>query len=109
MFKIIDRPEFTHTVPVMVPSDGGHREESLKTRYRVLSNDQAESFQLNTTEGLMGFLKETIVSLDDLVDAAGKPVAYSLDVRDQVLGLPYARLALLRGYMTAVTKARVGN
>lgn len=106
MFNITAQPEFSHVIPVLVPCDGGHREETLRARFRVAGTDDQD---LTTHEGVLGFLKAVIVSLDDLVDAAGAPAAYNDAVRDQVLALPYVRLALLRGYMSAVTKAKLGN
>jgi hypothetical protein len=109
MFKIIQTPEFTHAVPVQVPADGGHREEVLKARFRVLSGEGCDVFALKTNEDITGFLARAVVGLEDIVDEAGAPVPYCDAVRDQVLALPYARAALLRAYIAAVTKARTGN
>jgi hypothetical protein len=109
MFKIIDNPEFTHDVTVMVPVDGGHEEQTFKARYRILSDEDQDGFDVSTTDGLKGFLKKTLVALDDLAGSDDKPIEYNDAVRDHILSLPYARLALLRTYMTAVTKARAGN
>ncbi len=109
MFKIIQNPEFTHAVPVQVPADGGHREEVLKARFRVLSGEGDDVFALKTNDEIMAFLGRAVVGLEDIVDDDGKPVPFSDAVRDQVLALPYARAALLRAYITAVTKARAGN
>lgn len=106
MFNITAQPEFSHVVAVLVPCDGGHREETLRARFRVVSTDETDT---STMEGIEAFLKSVIVSLDELVDGGGEPVLYNNAVRDQVLALPYARLALLRAYMTAITKAKLGN
>ena len=109
MFKIAANPEFSHTVPILVPTDGGHREESLRARFRVIGSEALDSFQLTSTGEVLTFLREVLVSLDDLADAAGNPVPYNDEVRDQVLQLPYVRLALVRSYMSAITKAKAGN
>lgn len=109
MFRIVENPEFTHTVPVPVPSDGGHREETMRVRYRVISDELADSFDLQEPAGVKDFLRAVIVRIDDLVGGDNKPLEWSADLREVVFGLPYARLALLRGYMTAVVKTRLGN
>ncbi len=109
MFRIVENPEFTHTVPVAVPSDGGHREETMRVRFRVIADELADSFDLQDPVGVKDFLRAVIVRIDDLVGGDNKPLDWSVDLRELVLGLPYARLALLRGYMTAVVKTRLGN
>ena len=109
MFKIAPAPEFTHKVPVLVPVDGGHREEVLSVRYRVIPSEQMEAFDGRNTEEFKVYLRSIVVSLNDLVDAADKPVAYTDQVREVVFDLPYARLAIARAYSAALTKARLGN
>lgn len=109
MFKIIENPTFTHTVRVMVPIDGGHREETLKATYKVLTTDEVNGYDLSDSASSRDFLRTALVKLDDIADADGKPIPYSDEVRDQVLALPYARIALGRGYFEAVSKARTGN
>ncbi|MDZ4136033.1 MAG: hypothetical protein U1D06_10655 [Paracoccaceae bacterium] len=106
MFKLVARPEFTHTVAVMVPIDGGHREESFTARFRLTEDEDA---RVDTFDGTVTWLREIIISLGDLVDEAGKAIPYSDEVRDRVLALPYARIALARTYFAAVGKARLGN
>ena len=106
MFTVTNSPTFTHPVPVMVPVDGGHEEQTLKATFKVVL---VKVQDLSTPEGTLAFLKEILVSLDDICDENAKPIAYSDKVRDQMLALPYVRLALTQTYMAAVTKARVGN
>ena len=109
MFKIVENPELTHTVGVLVPTDGGHREETMKVRYRVISDERANSYDLQDSEGMKNFLRDVIVEITDLVGGDKQPLTWSVDLREVILGLPYARLALLRGYMSAVVKTRLGN
>ena len=109
MFKICEKPEFTHKVTVLVPVDGGHKEEAFSARFQVLPSDKTESFNLQNTDELKGFLREALVGMEDLANADGMPLAYNDEVREAVLDLPYARLGLLRTYMTAISKARMGN
>lgn len=109
MFKVTDNPTFTHEVKVMVPADGGHREESLKATYRVLPIDEMRKFALDTPQGGTEFLRAVILKLDDLVGEDKKPITYNDDVRDRVLALPYCRAALAQGYFDAVSSAKAGN
>lgn len=106
MFKLVTRPEFTHPVTVMVPIDGGHREESFTVRFRLTEDENA---RIDTFDATIIWLRDIIVSIGDLVDEAGTAIPYSDEVRDRVLALPYARIALTRAYFAAVGKARVGN
>lgn len=109
MFKIIDNPEFTHEVKVMVPVDGGHEEQTFRARFRLVDEGEVDPLKARTAEEFVAFLKRAIVGLEDLVDAAGKPLPYSDALRDRLIALPFIRVALTRTYLAAVTKAREGN
>jgi hypothetical protein len=109
MFKVLSEPTFTHSVDVMVPSDGGYRKETLKATYKVIAASSVANHDLSSPEGTLAFLQQAVVKLDDIADEAGAPITYSDAVRDQVLDLPYARRALMEGYLAAVTKAKAGN
>ncbi len=109
MFKIVDRPEFTHDVAVMVPSDGGFTEETFKARFRVLSPEKGDVFALKNLAEIKTFLTDAIVSFEDVVGPDDKPVPFSDALRDQMLALVYVRTALMRTYVDAISKARAGN
>jgi hypothetical protein len=109
MFKIISKPEFTHEVKVMVPVDGGHEEQSFKGRFVALSDVEMESFDLNLSEGQKDFMRAAWVGASDLVSADGEPVEFNDNVKEQMLGWTFCRVALLRTYSSAMAKARVGN
>lgn len=112
MFKLSTDPRFTHTVKVQVPVDGGHKEQSFKATFRVLPLDQLkaaddeagdeQAYQETT-------LRKVIVGLDDLVDDADQPIDYSDAIRDQLIGVPYVRIALMQTYIRAITKVKAGN
>lgn len=109
MFTISDNPTFKHAVKVQVPVDGGHKEETIQATYKVLPVEKAESYDLSRPADALAFLQTALVHLDDLVDVNKQPVPYSDELRDRVLSLPYARLALANGYFEAVARARLGN
>jgi hypothetical protein len=108
MFKIIANPTFTHPVKVQVPIDGGHREESFRATFRVVDAD-ADERDLGSAAGSTAFLRDTVIGMEELVDADGKSVDYSDELRDQLLKLPFVRAALARTYFLAVSKVAAGN
>lgn len=108
MFNVITIPTFTRDVPVSVPSGDGFKEDSLKATFCVRPDDEA-SFDANSPEDIKRFLRDIIVKLDDLVDDAGNPVSYNDEIREQLLSLPYVRIALLRTYTRAQIKVLAGN
>jgi len=107
MFTVTTDPQFTHDVKVQVPVDGGHKEQSFKTRFRVIPIEELED--LATIEGQTLALKRVIVSMDELEDDQKRTVSYSDEIRDQLIGVPYVRIALIRTYREGITKARPGN
>lgn len=109
MFKIVKNREFTHSVPVMVPSDGGHTEETLRCRYRAVAQSDLMEFDLATADGTMGWLRSVCVSFDDVVDEAGAPIPMSDQLRDDLLSVSFIQIALIRHYTLAMSKARLGN
>jgi hypothetical protein len=109
VFNVVTKPTFTRDVPVSVPSGDSFKEESLKATYSVLSDTDRDAFDLATTEDVKAFLREIIVSLDDLADENGQPVTYSPAILEDLLGLGYVRLALLTTYTRAQVKAVTGN
>jgi hypothetical protein len=110
MFKIVANPTFSTKVVAQVPGeDGEFREEDFRARFNVVPAGEMAGFDLASPAGTYDFLKRAIVSLDELVDGDGRPLAYSPEIGEQVLALPYARLALARAYLGGVTKARTGN
>lgn len=107
MFKVIQHPTFRTVAKVQVPTEEGIVEQSFGVRFRV-SAEIAEA----GAEGGLPWLKEHILSLDDLCDEAGAPLAYSESLRDQLLAQPYVRVALFAAYFDAtsgVKAARRGN
>ncbi|MEA3265209.1 MAG: hypothetical protein U9R07_17190 [Pseudomonadota bacterium] len=112
MFKLSADPRFTHEVKVQVPVDGGHKEQSFKATFRVLPLDQltAEDEDASSDDqSQVNTLRKVVVGLDDLVDDAGEPVPYSDEIRDQLIGVPYVRIALMQTYIRAITKVKAGN
>ena len=109
MFNVDANPEFTHTVRVQVPVDGGHEEQTFKARFRLVEDDVNESVNFNRPSEIIEYLRTIIVSFDDLADKDKKPIQYNDSVRDQMLKMAHVRIALLRTYRDARSKERLGN
>ncbi|NCP19070.1 MAG: hypothetical protein GW855_07925 [Erythrobacter sp.] len=109
MFKIIEDVTFTRPITAYRPQGEGQVEEKFTATFRVIPPDEADDFNLLSTEGATEFLKRVIVRLDDIGDAEGKPVEYTEGVRDQVFRLPWARGPLARTYFEEVRGAKAGN
>jgi hypothetical protein len=102
MFKVNTSETFKRKIVAKVPVDGGFRDDWFGATFRVLPLDEANSFDLATTEGTTGFLQATIVELHDIADADGNDLPYSDAVRDQVLQLPFVRRVLADAYLSAI-------
>jgi hypothetical protein len=108
MFVIDAAPTFTRTVDVKVPKGEGFETQSFQATFRVIEETEAET-TIGDTEPVKDMLRARIVSMDDLADANGKKVPYSETVREQVLNLPYVRLALIAVYNRALFGEIAGN
>lgn len=109
MFVVEEAPTFRHTVTADVPIDGGFAKQTFGVTYRLIESEKAEEFDLSTRQGSDEFLRAIIAELHDLVDANKNTIPYSDAVRDQVIGLPWARRAIVRGYLKAAGTAIEGN
>jgi hypothetical protein len=102
----VEHPEFSHEVAVMVPVDGGHREERFRARFRVTDRDDHD---LTTEAGTTAFLRAAVIGAEDLVAADGAPLPWSDAVRDWLVTTPFTRVALLAAYFSATAKVRAKN
>jgi hypothetical protein len=109
MFKLVANPTFKHTVPVMVPVDGGHKEQTLSVTFRALSGDEVAKFDLDTKDGSDQFLQAVVAKIDDVEDEQGKAVEYNDELRDRLFAQPYVRTAIFNSYRAAMGKAKTGN
>lgn len=107
MFKVSKEPRFTHEVKVMVPTDGGFEVQSFKATFRVIDVEKLSDVQ--DESGQKGVLQQVIAGMDELIGDDGQPLPYSDELRDQLIGVPYVRIALFTAYLRGVTKAPEGN
>ncbi|MEL7113978.1 MAG: hypothetical protein AAGP08_00055 [Pseudomonadota bacterium] len=107
-FKIVKDLTFTRNVPVHIPTDDGHREQTLRTKFRVLE-DESDQVSLIDNPGNKAFIKKIVVEFSDVEGADGKARPHSDALVDELLGLPFVRAALVSMYFREITKVQAGN
>jgi len=105
MFKIVQNPTFKHPVKIRVPVDGGFANQEFTATFRVEPWDEVKALDSDPA----GQLRRVFVGWEGITDDGDKPIPYSDAVRDQLIGLLYVRVALLRTYVEAITGAARGN
>lgn len=110
MFKITTSHAFTHTVKVQTPIDDDQfREDTFQARYKMLSSEDVEAFDISTDKGTKDFLRAVVLSTEDVTGDDEKPLAHTPDLLEQLLASYNVRIAMVNTYFKAVTKARLGN
>lgn len=108
-FKIVKNPTFIHEVPVMVPVDGGHEQQSLRAQFRVVPQDELMDHDLRTPEGTESYCRAIVVDFADIIDEGNIPMRMTDEVRATLYRTPYIQIALIRSYALAMAAARTGN
>lgn len=109
MFKLLQNPEFDHTVKVQLPVNGGHEAQTFTGRFRALSISDTEQHNTLTTEGTNQYLRAIFVGWEGVSDDQGEPVQFNDANRDRMIDLPFVRMALLETYNAAMMGAKRGN
>lgn len=109
MLKLTRNPTFTATVKVQIPTDTGPLEASFKARFKALTISAAEAFDLNSVQGTNVWLREILIGWEGVVDEDGNPAPFDDGVRDQLLDLPWNRMAIIQAYNGAMLGAKRGN
>ena len=100
-FKIATERRFS--APVQVRSD------DFTAHYRVLPDETIAGFDFNTAEGQRDFLRASIADLEDVLGEGDVPLAFGVDLLEQLLGFSDVRLALMRSYNRGYFEAKAGN
>lgn len=109
MFKINHTPTFSVDVKVPVPSDDAPVEEILRTKFQAIAVDEANAFDLATSEGTLAFLEKIVVTFENFGDDNDRPMDCTPELRAIALGKPYVRIALVSAYYATVSGLRTGN
>jgi len=105
MLKISRNPEFTHEVTVRVPVDGGFSDQKFRARFRMVPWGELCAIE-NDPEAQA---RMVLVGWEGIVDDDDTPIPYSDAARDQLLGMLFMRVPILRTYVDAVAGAKRGN
>jgi hypothetical protein len=101
------QPQFTHTVKVRVPVDGGHEDQSFKARFRVV--DAEELAKIEVEEGAQGG-SQAHPGVDGGTGRLRRQSRQLFDaLRDQLLQQTYVEISLYRTYLEAVAGAKTGK
>lgn len=109
MFIVDTDPTFTHTVTARVPIDGGFEEQAFTATYGLMPSEEFEKLDLNNRADSLTFFNRIVRSLGDIAGKDGKPIPFSDKLRAQAYALPWARVAILRGYFEAIGRSAAGN
>jgi len=110
MFKLTNKAEFTHNVPVSLPCDNGFEEVELRTRFRVLSKADFDRLGSPTTiDEQTEFLNAIVVRFEDVADDDGNLLPADDSLKSTLLDQPAIRLALQIHYATALIGGRRKN
>lgn len=109
MFKLLQNPEFSHTVKLSIPVDGGHDSQTFTARFRALSISEVAAHDTMTTAGTDAYLRDIVVGWEGVIDDQGEPIPFNSANLDRLIDLPFARQALLETYNSAMMGARRGN
>jgi hypothetical protein len=112
MLKIIRNPEFNAPVKVLVPTDGGQREQQFTVRFRALTRSEEMGFDPLNATSTEDFLRRIVVGWEDLKDEDGSAFEFSDEHLNVLIDLHYIRFALVQTYtsqISGVRAARRGN
>jgi hypothetical protein len=102
MFKLQKSPTFTTKVTLVVPTDEGQVEQTIKARFKLVGDELTQADPVT-------FLRAAVLSLSDIADEDGNQLSYDSDLLDKMLALPFARVGLVRAYWQAMAGAKLGN
>lgn len=110
MFVLKREHTYTWPVEVRVPQDGGtYATQKLEATFRLLDQSRTDDV-LERRQALdADFAREVWIGWDGVEDEAGKPIPFSAEAREQLLGIPYVRAALVRAYFESVLGAPAKN
>jgi hypothetical protein len=123
MFKLRKEIDVWWPVVIPVPSDGGtFAKHKIECQFRIggkaalegAIEDETAAMLAAATDGAVqkgDALAERLVGLRGVQDEQGEEIAFSDELRESLLGIPYARSAIFSAYVEACTgrKAIRGN
>lgn len=105
MFKVTKNPIVTVPVPLIVNDE----DQSFTATFEILPSARIQPGALDTDEAQTQLLVDATRDLADLVGADDKPIGFSRELLDAVIGRFDSRQALLTAYMEACQETIRGN
>ncbi|NEX47600.1 hypothetical protein [Pseudotabrizicola algicola] len=109
MLKIVKNPEFTAPVKVQVPAEGGYADMNFTARFKALTVSESEAFDMMSIRGTDDWLRTILIGWDGVVGEDDQPLSFNNAVRDQLLDVPFIRMAIIQAYNAAMMGAKRGN
>lgn len=105
MFKITQAPQYIWPVKVDIPADGGKfTTATCRAKFNVLPQSRIDEYlAARNADAERELLVEAVAELFDLGDEQGQAVAYTDEVKLQLLEKPYFRTALVRAFFESIT------
>lgn len=109
MYVLMKEPKVWWPVAVQKPVDGGGVvEERFEAEFLLLGQDKIE--ELSRSEaGHKALMAEALVGWRGVSREGGGEVAFSPEVRAQLIDIPFVRRALARAFLNAAYGAREKN
>ncbi|ODM48394.1 hypothetical protein A9320_19275 [Ruegeria sp. PBVC088] len=101
-FRIAEERVFTRTVQT---ADG----QDFRAEFVILPDDEMGEVSAEGVEGEKAVMRKIVRRLDDIEGEDKKPILYSPELLEQVIGFADLRIALLRAYNEGRIEARRGN
>lgn len=109
MFTLAKERSYFWPVKIKVPIDGGQfADASFDCKFKLL--DQARLVEVAMSGiGDDAFLREVMVDWKGVQDEQGRELPFSETARDAMIGIPYARDAIVLAYNEAISGSRRKN
>jgi len=109
LLKIIRNPEFKAQVKVLVPSDGGQREQQFTVRFRALTRSEEAGFDAMSATSTDDFLRRIVIGWEELKDEDGQTFEFSDEHLSLLIDLHYIRFAIVQAYTNAISGVRAAK
>lgn len=110
MFILKAAHEFEWPVIVQEPEDGKHQARQFFARFLVLPQDEIEGLIKDSPERVdVALLRRALIGWRGVQDATKEEVPFSDEAREQLIAIPYVRLATVLAYRDAIAGIRRKN
>jgi len=107
--RINRAPRFTAPVDLMRQVDGKEITESFEVTFEILPDEEFDSFETRGAEGQKDLLRRILVDVNGVLDDDDKPMSFSHEMLDRLIGWPDLRLVLFRAFNRGLHQAAAGN